>query len=38
LIEIVPKLVEIWDQDEEDKGFQLFIDFEQEKAKIEKYD
>lgn len=38
LIEIVPKLVEIWDQDEEDKGFQLLIDFEQEKAKIEKYD
>ena len=38
LIEIVPKLVEIWDQDEEDKGFQLFIDFEQEKAETSTYD
>ncbi|MDT2598517.1 pyridoxamine 5'-phosphate oxidase family protein [Enterococcus hulanensis] len=38
LIEIVPKLVEIWDQDQDDHGFQLFIDFEQEKAEIEKYD
>lgn len=38
LIEIVPKLVEIWDQDQDDHGFQLFIDFEQEKAAVEKYD
>ena len=38
LIEIVPKLVEIWDQDEEDKGFQLFIDFEQGKAETSTYD
>lgn len=38
LIEIVPKLVEIWDQYEEDKGFQLFIDFEQGKAEISTYD
>ena len=38
LIEIVPKLVEIWDQDEEDKGFQLFIDYEQEKAETSTYD
>lgn len=38
LIEIVPKLVEIWDQDEEDKGFQLFINFEQEKAETSTYD
>ena len=38
LIEIEPKLVEIWDQDEEDKGFQLFIDFEQEKAETSTYD
>ena len=38
LIEIVPKLVEIWDQDEEDKGFQLFIDFEQEKDETSTYD
>ncbi|WP_137662510.1 pyridoxamine 5'-phosphate oxidase family protein [Enterococcus hulanensis] len=35
LIEIVPKLVEIWDQDQDDHGFQLF---EQEKAEVEKYD
>ncbi|MBO0454203.1 pyridoxamine 5'-phosphate oxidase family protein [Candidatus Enterococcus murrayae] len=38
LIEVVPKLVEIWDQDKDDNGFQLFIDFEQEKAEIEDYD
>ena len=38
LIEIVPKLVEIWDQDEEAKGFQLFINFEQEKAETSTYD
>ena len=38
LIEIVPKLVEIWDQDEEDKGFQLCINFEQEKAETSTYD
>lgn len=38
LIEIVPKLVEIWDQDKNDNGFQLFIDFEQEKAEIVNYD
>ena len=37
LIEVVPKLVEIWDQDEDDRGFQLFIDFEQKTAKIEQY-
>ncbi|MGG5371930.1 pyridoxamine 5'-phosphate oxidase family protein [Enterococcus sp. AZ196] len=38
LIEVVPKLVEIWDQDKDDNGFQLFIDFEQEKAEIVNYD
>lgn len=38
LIEVVPKLVEIWDQDEDDRGFQLFIDFEQKTAEIEQYD
>lgn len=38
LIEVVPKLVEIWDQDEDDHGFQMFIDFEQKTAEIEKYD
>lgn len=38
LIEVVPKLIEIWDQDEHDHGFQLFIDFEQKTAEIEQYD
>ncbi|MFB5405351.1 pyridoxamine 5'-phosphate oxidase family protein [Enterococcus avium] len=38
LIEVVPKLVEIWDQDEDDRGFQLFIGFEQKTAEIEQYD
>lgn len=38
LIEVVPKLVEIWDQDEDDRGFQLFINFEQKTAEIEQYD
>ena len=38
LIEVVPKLVEFWDQDEDDRGFQLFIDFEQKTAEIEQYD
>lgn len=38
LIEVAPKLVEIWDQDEDDHGFQLFIDFEQKTAEVEQYD
>lgn len=38
LIEVEPKLVEIWDQDKDDKGFQLVIDFAQKKAEIQYYD
>lgn len=38
LIEVVPKFVEIWDQDKDDHGFQIFIDFEQEKAQLDPYD
>lgn len=38
LIEIEPKLVEIWDQDNDDKGFQLVMDFDQKKAEIQYYD
>ena len=38
LIEIVPKLVEIWDQDDQEKGFQLLIDFEKQQAEMQYYD
>ena len=38
LIEVTPHFVEIWDQDEDDKGFQTFIYFDKEKAEIKKYD
>lgn len=38
LIEVTPKFVEIWDQDENEKGFQTFIDFEKQEVEIVYYD
>ncbi len=38
LIEILPRFVEVWDQDEQEKGFQLLIDFDQQQAEIQYYD
>ncbi|GCF93721.1 hypothetical protein NRIC_16120 [Enterococcus florum] len=38
LIEVVPRFVEIWDQDENDRGFQLMIDFDQQTAEKIDYD
>ena len=38
LIEVVPRFIEIWDQDDQEKGFQLLIDFEKQQAEIHYYD
>ena len=38
LIEITPKFVEIWDEDENRYAFQTFIDFDKQTVKIKKYD
>lgn len=38
LIEVTPKFVEIWDQDENEKGFQTFIDFEKQEVDVVYYD
>lgn len=38
LIEVIPKFVEIWDQDKNYKGFQTFIDYNDKKIEIKKYD
>ncbi|MGM0212801.1 pyridoxamine 5'-phosphate oxidase family protein [Enterococcus sp. AZ109] len=38
LIEIMPHFVEIWDQDNEAKGFQLLLDFDKQQAEIQYYD
>lgn len=38
LIEITPKFVEIWDEDEKRYAFQTFIDFDNQTVKIKKYD
>lgn len=38
LIEVSPKFVEIWDQDEKEHAFQTFIDFEKKKVEIQYYD
>lgn len=38
LIEVTPRYVEIWDQDELERGFQTFLDFDAEQVKIVYYD
>ena len=38
LIEVTPKFVEIWDEDENRYAFQTFIDFDKQTVKIKKYD
>lgn len=38
LIEIRPRFAEIWDQDRDNKGFQTFIYFDEERAEIKRYD
>lgn len=38
LIEVTPKLAEIWDQDSEKRGFQTFLDFDQQSVEIVYYD
>lgn len=38
LIEIVPEFVEIWDQDENDRGFQTFLHYADQSVRVEYYD
>ncbi|MGG5316245.1 pyridoxamine 5'-phosphate oxidase family protein [Enterococcus sp. AZ072] len=38
LLEILPNFVEIWDQDDQEKGFQVLIDFDKQQAKVQHYD
>ena len=38
LIEVTPKFVEIWDEDEERNAFQIFIDFYTEEVTVKAYD
>ena len=38
LIEVTPKFVEIWDEDEDRNAFQLFLDFEKESVEYRPYD
>ena len=38
LIAVTPSFVEIWDQDENNYGFQIFIDFNTETAELKEYD
>lgn len=38
LIEVTPKFVEIWDEDENRYAFQTFIDFENQEAVVKEYD
>ena len=38
LIEVTPDFVEIWDEDENRKAFQLFIDFNKQKVEYKPYD
>ena len=38
LIEITPRFAEIWDQREDNRGYQVFIDFERETAELQDYD
>lgn len=38
LVEVTPKFVEIWDEDENRNAFQIFIDFEKKEAVYKPYD
>lgn len=38
LIEVEPKFVEVWDEDENRKAFQLFIDFDTQSVERRQYD
>lgn len=38
LIEVTPEFVEVWDQDDEDKAFQMFINFTDKEVEIKYYD
>lgn len=38
LIEVTPKFVEIWDEDENRNAFQLFLDFDKEEVEYKPYD
>ena len=38
LIEVTPKFVEIWDEDEERNAYQIFIDFDTEEVIVKAYD
>lgn len=38
LIEVTPQFAEIWDQDEQHRGFQTFIDFVKKQAEVVYYD
>lgn len=38
LIEVTPKFVEIWDEDEKRYAFQTFIDFDKKTVVIKNYD
>lgn len=38
LIEVTPEFVELWDQDEENNAFQIFIDFKKQTVEYKPYD
>ncbi len=38
LIEVTPQFVEVWDQDENQRGFQTFIDFDAKSVQVIDYD
>ncbi|WP_323090742.1 pyridoxamine 5'-phosphate oxidase family protein [Allobaculum sp. JKK-2023] len=38
LVEVTPKLVEIWDEDDQGDAYQIFIDFEKKEAVYKPYD
>lgn len=38
LIEVTPEFVEIWDEDQDRKAFQIFIDFKDQSVEYKPYD
>lgn len=38
LIEVIPKFIEVWDQDENNNGFQLLIDVDKQSVRVNPYD
>ena len=38
LIEVTPKFVEIWDEDENRNAFQIFMDFDTKEVTVKAYD